>query len=572
MPPRKKLISKSTTTKPRSQTTNRQRAASRRIIDAESSFQAKGRGPSQKGMVRVTRHASREPETSDYLSKGPVKLAQMDFGDTVDDENARLSPTSEDAVEDAVLKANSGPRCKTKHVSTRICHNTINAQESDKEGEDGDETFNIDAILDEEDVEDDDDIDDDTDSVVIPPKSVASSTGNGMISSRGRGRPRKETTTVPSDLKIIFMITVNGVVETFGFQVYLSIYDLHDHVAELVKKRPNDLDLLWTSVWGKRSEAFRLSTAQHWNALIDHVQSNLHRKKTVPYHIILQDGINKPKAGAVNKSTASASNGNEKDTELIQAEEKATDALARLQEHWNCKTHGYECFIIKTRAYEPKVAYKSHQRIPPTVLLRWADDCVSGRAGLDTMPEKLLSELLGIEPTSDDESGVLKLPETKPRGRTGPNPSSSVAANIETQSLTSSSVSLTTNSSVVQPPQSAASAMIWPPPPPQSYTFPLPPNYPYPTPGYPFYGFPPASPTRLAGKGPRLVDWLADLDQDAESDEESYGDLLGSLKAAGIFRVKDILLWNAADLAGEINRPPGIAKRLISEAKAAVRG
>jgi DNA-directed RNA polymerase specialized sigma24 family protein len=74
------------------------------------------------------------------------------------------------------------------------------------------------------------------------------------------------------------------------------------------------------------------------------------------------------------------------------------------------------------------------------------------------------------------------------------------------------------------------------------------------------------------GSGPRLRDWLPTLDEGAESDEESFGDLLNALKSAGIHRLRDFQYWTPTELSENVKCSLGMAKRLISDAKHTLRG
>jgi len=259
--------------------------------------------------------------------------------------------------------------------------------------------------------------------------------------------------------------------------------------------------------------------------------------------------------------------------------DSATSALTQIQAAHLCKKHGYECYAVRNNLYEPKFKKNDHIRLPFSVMLEWADECVRpnlqlyllgyatndllkvakpgspAKAVPTTVPEKYIPRILGVEVISNEEDedglGALRVPD-KPRGRTGPNPRAESPANppVPTTSYP------------------APSAPMWPPYPYPPY--PMPPGYgqPYPTLAYP----PPSgSPVRTSAKGPRLIEWLRELEEELESDEESYVDLLPALKREGVHRVKDFALWNAADLRDSVGCSLGIAKRLLNEARIATR-
>jgi hypothetical protein len=96
----------------------------------------------------------------------------------------------------------------------------------------------------------------------------------------------------------------------------------------------------------------------------------------------------------------------------------------------------------------------------------------------------------------------------------------------------------------------------------------MPPGYgqSYHTPPYPLLL---GSPVCTSAKGPHLIEWLHELEDELESDEESYMDLLPALKCEGVHRVKDFALWNAADLRDSVGCLLGVAKRLLNKVRIA---
>ncbi|KIM21596.1 hypothetical protein M408DRAFT_12483 [Serendipita vermifera MAFF 305830] len=400
--------------------------------------------------------------------------------------------------------------------------------------------------------------------------------GKGKATGQGRGRP-PAMLPPPQVFEIVFKIKINSVNKYIRLHSDANLIDLHDQASNLLKKRNHEINLRYMTCWTPKGEKWDLDSAPDWMEMVNMVRKNLHRKTTTDFHIELLDassgqaiasvgstssGSGGPSgsiAGSTIANSAATSNANGAD------EQTATSFLGRIQARHNCESHGYECYVIKNRLYEPKFKLRTHKRILLDVLLQWAEDCVAGEASVGTVPKAYIPRILGLE-NEDDSDGPLTLPEVKPRGRSGPNPAPSGPSNDAAAPPTGTMI-----------PTSSG----WPP-----FAYP-----PYPYPAYPPYAGPNAgpstspvrtqgglnagpstSPVRTSTRGPRLRDFLQMLDDDAESDEESYNDLLGALKGLGIHRVKDFNLWNAPDLRDELPCPLGTAKRLLNEAKIALRG
>lgn len=97
-------------------------------------------------------------------------------------------------------------------------------------------------------------------------------------------------------IKIQFMIPVAGVVRLFVMSSDFDIFDVRERVGTELMKRSSDLQLLWTSVWGRQSDRFTLCSNEDWDRLVAFVRENCHRKNTRGYQIALQDGFEKPTA------------------------------------------------------------------------------------------------------------------------------------------------------------------------------------------------------------------------------------------------------------------------------------
>jgi hypothetical protein len=96
----------------------------------------------------------------------------------------------------------------------------------------------------------------------------------------------------------MFTINLGGKSELFKMDSSSTIFDLRDKVADLVKKRNHELELLYTTCWGKRSDRFQLNGVEEWKQLLAFVGANLaKRKATQQYHVEIYDGITAKPAG-----------------------------------------------------------------------------------------------------------------------------------------------------------------------------------------------------------------------------------------------------------------------------------
>lgn len=87
------------------------------------------------------------------------------------------------------------------------------------------------------------------------------------------------------------MLTVNGVTKRIPLTSCSPLGTLHDEVASILRKRPGQLDLLYTTIWGKKSDRLELSSDEEWENMIRYVIANLNKKKGSLYHVEIFDGI-----------------------------------------------------------------------------------------------------------------------------------------------------------------------------------------------------------------------------------------------------------------------------------------
>jgi len=87
------------------------------------------------------------------------------------------------------------------------------------------------------------------------------------------------------------MLTVNGITKRIPLTSRSSLGDLCDEVATILRKRPAQLDLLYTTIWGKKSDRLELSNEEDWANMIQYVIANLNKKKGSLYHVEIFNGI-----------------------------------------------------------------------------------------------------------------------------------------------------------------------------------------------------------------------------------------------------------------------------------------
>jgi hypothetical protein len=96
----------------------------------------------------------------------------------------------------------------------------------------------------------------------------------------------------PKAFELTFTINLGGKSELFKMDSLSTIFDLRDKVADLVKKRNHELELLYTTCWGKRSDRFQLNGVEDWKQLLTFVGANLAKWKAAQqYHVEIYDGL-----------------------------------------------------------------------------------------------------------------------------------------------------------------------------------------------------------------------------------------------------------------------------------------
>ncbi|KAG8807098.1 hypothetical protein FRC17_004656 [Serendipita sp. 399] len=222
---------------------------------------------------------------------------------------------------------------------------------------------------------------------------------------RGRGRPAKNTpeAQLPNAILIPLMVVVKGAESLVNAYSTDTFDTIRERVAEKLDKFPESLKLRYRVGWAAtKSERASLNGPNEWQFLLDKLRSHLISAikrhgdffKIPPWSVSIYDEEEellamKPKATKATKEQK------EKTHTAKEVTHTNSHWARELANKYQCSTKAHDglCYVVTSEIYGEE--FKDvHLRFGAGILLRWAREIESCKAGLGAVPEDLMKELL----------------------------------------------------------------------------------------------------------------------------------------------------------------------------------